>query len=138
MLFIGWLICPPAHGAEPFEAQGITVIDGDTIHVEVLHLGFGVALTNETIRAADFDAWEASKRRRSVKVTDEEVIKGKAASKDLHAWLNHGKFEIQPVGPTRDRYGRLLGKWYINGVSVAELMNEHGHVREAFSSARQA
>ena len=124
---VGWLLFTPAHGAE---AVGVRVKDADTIEVDVLNLGWGVALNNVSIRAANFDSWESSKRRQSVKVSSAEVVKGKLATEEFKAWIEGKTFTVEPVAEPHDRYGRLLGIWYVDGESVAEWMKEHGHVRE--------
>lgn len=132
-LYAGW-----AAAAEPFSAEGVQVIDGDTIRVEVLHLGWGVALTKQTIRAADYDAWESSYARKSVDVTAAEIIKGKRATAVLAELLRTKRLRIEPaIGRDRDVYGRLLGVWTIvDGEAetpmqpFAELMQAGGHCRE--------
>jgi len=121
------LVAAFAHGAE---AVGVRVKDADTIEVDVLNLGWGVALNNVSIRAANFDSWESSKRRQSVKVSSAEVVKGKLATEEFKVWIEGKTFTVEPVAEPHDRYGRLLGIWYVDGESVAEWMKEKGHVRE--------
>ena len=69
--------------ADGYLARGGRVIDGDTLQIETIVLPWDVALLNQRVRIADFDAWESSRRRRSVNVTDEEVVKGKRATQEL-------------------------------------------------------
>lgn len=113
----------------------IRVTDGDTIKADI-HLGLGVVLNDETLRASDYDAWESSYRRRSkdVTITPEEVEKGKLAKIFLAGFLpNHEAYIELHEKQTRDVYGRILGQWHVlkNGewFSVAEVMRLAGHLR---------
>ena len=69
--------------------SNIRVIDGDTVEADI-HLPLDIVVQKQSIRLAGYDAWESSKRRRSVNVTDEEVIKGKEATEALEALLASG------------------------------------------------
>ena len=124
---VALLVALAAYCASAAEATGVRVIDGDTIEVENLDLGWSVALRDVTIRAADYDAWESSRRRRSVRVTDEEVVKGKAATEALRKYLEGKTLTVTPAG--QDRYGRLLGVLQVDGTSVADWMKTNGHLR---------
>lgn len=110
------------------------VVDGDTIEADVL-LPFDVALLHQKIRCSDYDAWESSKRRSSVDVTDAEVTKGKAATKDLKELLDSMPIIwLLPADECRDNYGRLLGRLYVadgkrKAFPVSEWMTARGHVR---------
>lgn len=80
------------------------------------------------MRLLDFDAWEKSKKRQSVEVTDLEIIKGYAAERELSKFLSGKKLTV--IGNNkRDNYGRILVKLYANGQSVSEYMILHGHDR---------
>jgi endonuclease YncB( thermonuclease family) len=116
-------------------AVNVRVIDGDTIDADIV-LSWGVTLRRQRIRAADFDAWESSRRRRSVEVTDAEVRRGKAASAGLAAMLNGCSLYLVPQpGEERDRYGRVLAIWLLacddgQPVRVRSLMAARGYLRE--------
>ena len=71
-------------------------------------MDWDITLRFQSIRMVDYDAWESSKIRRSVNVTDEEVRKGKLETIDLREHLRGKVLMISPKG--RDHYGRLLGK----------------------------
>ena len=107
------------------------VLDGDTVE-GTIELGFGVQLASQSIRCLGYDAWESSKRRRSVKVTDEEVVKGKLASKYMED-LVKGPVWVVPGKRERDNYGRVRGELYVlvdgKPVGVADLMEYNGHTR---------
>ena len=121
--------------AEGYLAKGVRVIDGDTIKVETLMLPWDVALTNQRIRIADFDAWESSYRRRSVNVTDEEVKKGKQATEDLKELVAEAQVFILPYKKrSRDVYGRILATIEIKKdnqtIQLKDWMRERGHLRD--------
>jgi endonuclease YncB( thermonuclease family) len=111
------------------------VVDGDTIDGDIT-LGWGVTLANQRVRCSDFDAWEKSKRRSSVTVTDAEVVRGKAATEFLTAFVKGKSFMLSPdtAGQDRDNYGRILGRVLLrDGGDVkplADIMRLNGHVRE--------
>jgi hypothetical protein len=113
------------------------VKDGDTIQADI-HLGFDVVLNDQSIRCSDYDAWESSKRRRSVNVTDEEVEKGRLATVYLQELLGSSKVFLQESGQkkSRDVYGRVLGKLHVQKQNqrylerVSTLMKAGGHLRE--------
>jgi endonuclease YncB( thermonuclease family) len=109
------------------------VIDGDTIQADIC-LGAGVYIENETIRLVGFDAWEATKRRRSVDVTDDEVAKGEKAKDALDSLIGNGGTRILAC-EGRDVYGRILGRLFVvqdDGtiVDIAARMIAGGHDRD--------
>lgn len=108
------------------------VLDGDTVQ-GTISLGWDVQLSNQMVRCLSYDAWESSKRRRSVKVTDEEVVKGKLAAEYLRELVEGGAWVSAGDRP-RDNYGRILGELYVNIdgklYEVADLMHAAGHCRD--------
>jgi len=100
------------------------VLDADSVVGDV-HLPFDVALTNQTLRVDTYDAWETSKRRNSEaagEITDDEVLKGKAAKAEFEKLLEDGTLYVKPGIRCRDNYGRLLGSWRIvSGFKVIEM-----------------
>jgi len=108
----------------------IRVVDGDTVEANI-EFPLGVTLRKEMIRFLDFDAWEATKRRRSVNVTDEEVIKGKEATSLLISLIDGNHIVLLLADSKRDMYGRVLGRMvvYTNDdrrIFVAEYMYDNG------------
>lgn len=105
--------------------------DGDTARVD-LHLPFDVDLPNRSVRAFGYDAWEVTKTRQTVNVTDAEIVKGKAARDDLLALIQAGELWLEDSGE-RDPYGRVSARlWVRRGdkwVNVANWMTDRGHVR---------
>lgn len=111
----------------------VRVVDGDTIKVNVL-FPWDVTLRDQTVRCLGYDAWEASKRRRSVKVTDEEVAKGKIATTAFTELLDSATdVYLVPGEKSRGPYGRILATVIcrVDGrrVNVADWMQSHGHTR---------
>lgn len=125
---------------EPFEVIGGAVIDADTIYAERLHIGFGVELHAEKIRAADYDAWESKRYRRGKNITDEELRKGRLAANELRELLAGHRLFAYPVSGKRSRgsFGRLLANFrYCKLDEPAELslqlrlwMRDRGHIRK--------
>jgi len=116
-----------------YELKDVRVIDGDTLEADI-DLPMNITLRDETIRCSDYDAWESSKRRRSVTVSDDEVVRGKAATAALKELLSSGSMLVQLESNERDVYGRVLARLFVQSegglVSVASWMREQGHVRK--------
>ena len=111
----------------------VRVHDGDTIHAS-LTLPFGLTIRDKTIRAADYDAYELSRARRTVNVTGVEIERGKRAKAALEELFAQGTPYATDTGK-QDVYGRLLavlwvktreGRW----VDVAAEMRRQAHTRE--------
>ena len=134
---IAWivsLLAVIAFAAEPYEASGVRVIDGDTIHVDALHLGWDHWLHDQTIRAAGYDAWESNRQRFGAETAEDEIAKGKAATADLLELLAAGGLRVvPPSGKSHGVYGRLVGRLIVlrdgDRVEVSEWMRERGHCR---------
>lgn len=110
----------------------LEVIDGDTIRGNI-DLGYDVRLMDQRIRLEGFDAWEVSRIRQTVEVTDEEIIKGKKARSELARLIDDAE-AVLLQGEKRGAYGRIEG--YLRLVqpsgptlSVEGYMIEHGHDR---------
>jgi len=99
------LLAERALGAEPL----IVAVDGDTIHVD-----------DERIRIVGLDAPETYQAR-----CDSERQRGHRATAHLRRLLAGGAVTIRRQG--RDRYGRSLGRVYVDGRDVAGLMISAGH-----------
>jgi len=100
------------------------VIDGDTIVVD-LSLGLGVVLDHQYIRLYGINAWE---------IKGEEREKGFLAKEYLEKILQEGKVEIE-IRPEwgrngKGKYGRWLGRAYVDGKNINTELVEKGHARE--------
>lgn len=112
-----------------YKAEVVKIHDADTFTVNI-DLGFGVSLRDQIVRAADYDAWEINKVRRTIAVTDEEVVKGKKAKADIEQIFAAAKIiEVQPGKSLRDAYGRLLLTVVIDGKPLKDSLEELGDVR---------
>lgn len=109
------------------------VVDGDTFDGR-LELGLGLSLTDR-FRCADYDAWESTKRRSSVEVTDEEVGRGKAATEAVKGLLSSPDVTLHAEAVGRDNYGRVLAVFTVQAtllgesMLLADWMREKGHTR---------
>lgn len=113
-------------------ATVIKVHDGDTLRATI-HLPYDVDLPNRSIRAQDFDAWEINRVRKTVKITDEELRRGKLAKAELERLLSLGRLYLQPVKGADGAYNRETARWWIDTsdgwLDVAKHMIDHGHHR---------
>lgn len=111
------------------------VHDGDTIIVDV-EFPWGVSLRDQTVRFQEFDAWEVTKTRQTVKVTDAEIAKGVVARNDLQMLLQRADVVYLSPGDTKrkDPYGRLPAYpfvWYGEKlIDVGDWMRQRGHERK--------
>ncbi len=122
-----------------YRLRNVRVIDGDTLEADI-DLPMRVTLRQEMIRCTDYDAWESSKRRRSVNVTDEEVVKGKKATEALKSLIASGQLMVQLEEDDRDVYGRVLARLFVarnnNLLSVADWMEANNHIRKETTNGR--
>lgn len=109
-----------------------SVHDGDTATVDVL-FPWGVSLVDQSVRMQGFDAWEVTRTRQTVRVTEAEIAKGKVARDALKRLLDVADVVYLSPADKRDPYGRLpayVSVWYDGKlIEVAEFMAEHGHTR---------
>ena len=118
----------------PIRATVESIHDADTM-VLTIHLPFKVDLPKRSIRAVGYDAWEVSKVRQTVKITDAELVKGKLARDELGKLIASGALYVEEV-PQSDPYGRTNARlWILKGnvtptwIDVAQWMADNGHVR---------
>lgn len=111
---------------------GVRVVDGDTIRGDVV-LPFGITLRDQTIRALEYDAWESSRARRTVKITDEELAKGREAKAQFAKLVASGRVFVEPGRQERDPYGRLLARVWVHSedawISLAVWGKSKGYDR---------
>ena len=109
--------------AEPFVYNVILdrVIDGDTIKVASIDLGFSVSLQNRSIRIAGIDTPESRINTKKYPERIKEKELGLLAKQKLKDWLV-GKVKIKSYGP--DKYGRILADVFCEEGNVADLLKE--------------
>ncbi|CAB4142519.1 hypothetical protein UFOVP448_15 [uncultured Caudovirales phage] len=92
-----------------YSLSNVEVHDADTITADV-RLGFNVVLTHQTIRLKNFDAYEISTGRRTVKVTPDEISRGLKARDFVSDLLKHTHFKI--IDGRYDIYNRIVTDVY--------------------------
>jgi len=120
------LSAPPSGCA--YALDNIRVVDGDTFQADIL-LPWGVTLRQQKIRSLGYDAWESNKKRRSVNVTDAEVVKGKVAAAAVRKLFTTARVSCSPGKRDRDRYGRILATILVDGKPLAEWMRQRHFLR---------
>jgi endonuclease YncB( thermonuclease family) len=109
-----------------------SVHDADTISATI-HLPFGVDLPDRPLRAFGYDAWEVSRIRQTIYVSDDEIKKGLKARNEFNDLLKTGKLFVEETNQ-RDPYGRLHVKFWIQTavewIYVPKWMEDHGHCRK--------
>ena len=114
------------------KVNNIIIIDGDTIKGNI-EVGRSIVLIDQYIRLLGYDAWECSRRRRTVNITDEELVKGKLAQVALSKLIEES-VGVYLTDDGLDNYGRHLGYLRViqedgSVVCVEKWMKENGHQR---------
>lgn len=129
------VLCGIASGEEIRQRallENISVHDGDTVRGD-LNFGYGVALRGKSIRLAGFDAPEISRTRKTVKITAEELVRGKVAREALVKLLADRRVWCEPSGDGESVYGRLechlLVETESGLIDVSREMRRQGHER---------
>lgn len=115
-----------------YECKIVEVTDGDTIKAEIIVKDFNVQIIEQVLRAFNYDAYESSYRRHSVKITSEEIQKGKLAKNFLIDLCKTHKLYIEPKG--FDVYGRRLCIFLVTSndidfIDLATIMRQNGFTR---------
>ena len=116
----------------------VRVLDGDTYVAE--------RTQRFKIRLSDADTWESRhvQRTGSDEITDEEILRGLKAKKEVAELLASGEvYAITTPGEQgedtlRDNFGRVLARVYVRRkgdrdwetVSVGQWLRQHGHARQ--------
>tara|TARA_Y100001937_G_scaffold92048_1_gene124618 strand:- start:12 stop:404 length:393 start_codon:yes stop_codon:yes gene_type:complete len=110
--------------AEPFVYNVVLdrVIDGDTIKVSSIDLGFSVSLQNRSIRIAQIDTPESRINLKKYPERTKEKELGLLAKAKLKEWLV-GNITIKSFGP--DKYGRILADVFCKKGNIADLLKNH-------------
>lgn len=105
------------------------VLDGGTV-VADLYLGLGVALNDQVIRLYGIDAWELEGEERTKgllakRYLEDRFKKAKGIAIEIRVdWGNRGK----------GKYGRWLGRIYVDKANINSEMVEKGHARRYLKS----
>ena len=105
-----------------YNAELDRVIDGDTIKVSSIDLGFSVFLQNRSIRIAQIDTPESRINIKKYPERTKEKELGLLAKAKLKKWLV-GDITIKSYGP--DKYGRILADVFWEKGNIADLLKNH-------------
>ena len=121
-------------GRTLYRCDNPVVHDADTISDAVICLPWGAAIRGRSIRS-DYDAWEVTKVRQTVKITDEEIVKGKKSASELSEIL--GEFTLYISEPERDidPYDRIDAIWWVRAKDgtiprLADVAKQRGWLRK--------
>lgn len=120
---------PPAF----VKLANVALHDVDSLRADIV-LPFGVTLPDRSIRAQGFDGWEIDRTRKTVTITDEELVKGKEARKQLQSLIVASKGLYAVESDEKGVYGRVSAFLYVQQadgtmLSVAKWAEENGHCR---------
>ena len=111
-----------------------SIHDADTLRADML-LPFGVVLPDRAIRAQGYDAWELSRVRSTVVISDAELAKGKEAQAALQKLISDSLGIYAVESKEAGVYGRVSAYLYVQNkdgtmLSVARWAEDNGHVRK--------
>jgi micrococcal nuclease len=103
-----------------YRATILRIVDGDTVDVD-LDLGFKIVLSDERVRIAGIDTPES-------RTKDPEEKKFGLASKERLKELLGKTAVIRTMKPdSKEKFGRILGDFIVDGKSVSEILIEEGY-----------
>jgi micrococcal nuclease len=103
-----------------YRCKILRILDGDTVDVD-LDLGFKVVLSKERVRIAGIDTPESRTR-------DLEEKKFGLASKERLKQLLGKTAVVRTMKPdSKEKFGRILGDFIVDGKSVSEILIEEGY-----------
>jgi endonuclease YncB( thermonuclease family) len=116
----------------------IRVIDADSCKA-IVHLGFNIALTNETIRFYGIDTPESriNIKKYPERIPEKELgLKAKARLKEILP----KKFIIRTQKPeSRGKFGRVLGTvWTLDNVNICEQLIIEGLAKSYYGGRKQS
>ena len=97
------------------------VIDGDTVRLETIDLGFSVQLHNKAVRINGIDTPESRINIKKYPERTKEKELGLLAKQKLKEWLV-GDITLRSYGT--DKYGRVLGDIFCDKGNIAELLEK--------------
>lgn len=100
-----------------YSALVTDVYDGDTITVDI-DLGFGIKITNQKIRLVGINAPELKGK------TKAEGLKSKNKLTEL---VLNKQIKIETIKDKTEKYGRLLGKIWVEDTFVNNLLVTEGY-----------
>lgn len=127
---------PSVISTSKFEFRVSNVHDGDTMTGTIV-FPWNVALVDVKIRAVDYDAYEISRTRKTVVITDDEIAKGKMATIKLRDLCQSSRIMVSPPsGNQFDVYGRNLVYIFYQAdgdgpfLSLSDWMKDNDFIRD--------
>ena len=103
-----------------YRCKILKVVDGDTVDVD-LDLGLKIVLSNERVRIAGIDTPES-------RTSNLEEKKFGLASKERLKELLGKTAVVRTMKPdSKEKFGRILGDFIVDGKSVSEILIEEGY-----------
>ena len=118
-------LAPPAHAGPRVDATVVAITDGDTLWAELAQPGAGLA-AREKVRLVGIDCPEK-----------DQAPWGPQATARLSSLVLGAQVQIEVALQSRDRYGRLLGSIWRDGVTRAGAARARGAVRAVPGAAER-
>ena len=116
-----------------FTNANLKVIDGDTVRLETIDLGFSVQLHNKSVRINGIDVPESRINIKKYPERAKEKELGLLAKDKLKQWLV-GDITLKSYGT--DKYGRVLGDIFCEKGNVAELLKKENLAVDYFGGTK--
>ena len=100
-----------------YKAKVLSVYDGDTIRCDI-KLGFYITLSDQTIRLSGIDTPEVRGEEREDGLKVRDIVRDLILGKEI---------SLQTKKDTKGKYGRWLGRVYIDDLCVNDFLIEKGY-----------
>lgn len=108
------------------------VVDGDTVRLEWIQLGFDVFLHNQIVRLYGIDTPES--RTSNL----EEKKYGLLAKQRLTELLDTDNLILNiHLDESRGKFGRILGTFIVDGININEKLVSEGHAVEYYGQSKE-
>jgi len=116
-----------------YKCKLVKVVDGDTVRLETIDLGFSVQLHNKSVRINGIDTPESRINIKKYPERAKEKELGLLAKDKLKEWLE-GDITLKSYGT--DKYGRVLGDIFCEKGNVAELLKKENLAVDYFGGTK--
>lgn len=139
-LIAGLMCCAVAFAADPprtlVPCKVTEIHDADTFWCDAL-LPWDITIRHQSVRVQGADAWEITRARRTVTITDAELKKGRIAKDAVTALFGSAKaiyLEPPRAGDVPDPHSRMSAwVWVWDGeklIDFAQWLKDNGHTRK--------